>query len=74
MKASESERGAGDVAVPSLQALEAAATLRLVEMLQDSKTKPSEKAVLIAARMMALRAQRELHAKQSASGDGLPKS
>ena len=71
MNSNKTEVDAADVLVPSLQALEAAAIMQLVEVLQDSKTKPSEEAVLILARMMAHRAQRELQAKLAVA-DGIP--
>jgi hypothetical protein len=44
---------------PSLKSLEAAAINRLVEMNKGQKVQPSQEAVLIAARMMALKAHRQ---------------
>lgn len=45
--------------IPSLKALEAAALIKLAEAIKDSPVKPSERAVMMAARAMALKA---LHA------------
>ena len=51
--------------VPSMQALEAAAIKQLTGMLKnDPGKKPSEEAVLTAAKMMAAKAHRELTAQQ----------
>jgi len=51
--------------VPSLQALEAAAIKQLTAMVSaDNGKKPSEQAVLIAAKAMAAKAHRELSAQQ----------
>lgn len=44
---------------PSLKALEAAAMMRIAEMVQNSLVKPSEQAVRMAARSMALKAFKE---------------
>lgn len=52
--------------VPSLLALEAAAMEAIAPLLSGPGKKPSEEAALIAVRMMANRARRELLAKQSA--------
>ena len=45
--------------VPSLKALEAAALMAIAETIKDSPVKPSEQAVMMAARTMALKAFRE---------------
>jgi len=50
--------------VPSMQALEAAAIKQLTAMLsKDKGQRPSEEAVLTAAKMMAAKAHRELTAR-----------
>lgn len=49
--------------IPSLQALEAAAMVRLAKMVKDGDKKPSLEALQITARMMAQKAHRELLAK-----------
>jgi hypothetical protein len=51
--------------VPSMKALEAAAIKRLTEMLKNDPGKiPSEEAMLMAAKLMAAKAHRELTAQQ----------
>ena len=44
---------------PSLKSLEAAAINRLMEMNKGQKVQPSKEALMIAARIMALKAQRQ---------------
>lgn len=44
---------------PSLKALEAAALNRLVVMNKGQKVQPSKEALMVAARMMALKAHRQ---------------
>ncbi|WP_157085020.1 hypothetical protein [Hydrogenophaga palleronii] len=45
---------------PSLKALEAAALIAISEVIKDSVVKPSEQAVMMAARAMALKTLREI--------------
>lgn len=72
MNSNSPETQSDDVALPSLRALETAAIKHLSAMVQGSRVKPSAEAMQIAARILARRAQIEVHAKQSASVDGLP--
>ncbi len=50
--------------MPSLKALEAAAMVRLAQMVKDGDKKPSLEALQVTARLMAQKAHRELLAKE----------
>ncbi len=49
---------------PSLEALEAAAMMRLAAMVKDGEKKPSLEALHMTARLMAKKAHRELLARE----------
>lgn len=57
--------------MPSREALEAAAIIRLVEMNKGQKVQPSSEAVIIMARMIANRAVREATERTATTKDAL---
>lgn len=65
----ESNGVVGPSSSPPLQALEAAARIRLVKLIKGQKVQPSRKAVEIAAKMMANKALLELREKPAKPDD-----
>ena len=55
--------------MPSLKALEAAAMVRLAQMVKDGDKKPSLEALQMTARLMAKKAQRELLVREEQGRD-----